>query len=111
MSDEQQFRKLLLGACLVGAALLMLQPLDAGADPAHERMPAATATFEVPNPGTSIRLDSHTEVHGWNLANGWYFGRHRGDHSGLGFVWQKDTAPFPSTLFVSTSGIRMVHRF
>ncbi len=63
--------------------------------------------FSVPAPGQTLKLDGHTELQGWALPRGWYFGKHRGEHSGIGFLWQAADRQ----LSLSTKGIRFVRRF
>ena len=52
-------------------------------------------------------LDDYTRVTGWQVADRWYFGKTRGDDSGIGFVWQREA----DQLSVSTGGIRLIRRF
>ena len=52
-------------------------------------------------------LDHKTRVTGWKVARNWYFGRQRGDDSGLTLVWQRKK----NQLSVSKDGIRVTRRF
>lgn len=54
------------------------------------------------------RLDDHTRVIGWKLADRWYFGRQRGQDSGVAFVWQRDSK---HQFSISEDGVRFVRRF
>ncbi len=56
---------------------------------------------------SQYQLDDYTEMTGWRLSDRWYFGRHEGADSGLGFVWQDDA----DQMSISTNGIRFIRRF
>jgi hypothetical protein len=54
-----------------------------------------------------FKLDHRTEVLGWRLSEKWYFGRQRGDDSGLTLVWQQQR----NQVSLSRDGVRVTHRF
>ncbi len=56
---------------------------------------------------THYQLDHKTKVTGWRVAKGWYFGRQKGEDSGLTLVWQRKQ----DQLSLSREGIRITRRF
>ena len=54
------------------------------------------------------RLDQFTKVTGWQVSNNWYFGRQKGEDSGLTLVWQRSAADQVS---LSKDGLRFTRRF
>ena len=56
---------------------------------------------------TKYRLDHETEMLGWQVSNSWYFGRQRGEDSGLTLVWQQDN----HQVSFSKDGLRLTKRF
>ena len=81
---------------------------------AQEPAPADDFTkprFEVTTPGPlgseRLPIDGYTQVTGWELGAGWYFGNYKGDQRGVGLLWQDTHDQFSLT----TKGVRFVHRF
>ena len=56
---------------------------------------------------TKYRLDHETEVLGWQVSDSVYFGRQRGEDSGLTLVWQQEN----NQVSLSKDGIRLTRRF
>ncbi|MBM4204864.1 MAG: hypothetical protein FJ194_12045 [Gammaproteobacteria bacterium] len=54
-----------------------------------------------------FQLDGRNQVLGWKLSDRWYFGRQRGDDSGLALVWQHQQTRFSLT----RSGVRITRSF
>lgn len=77
--------------------------------PAQALEPASDIKLDLSHPYgvTQYRLDHATEVTGWRVAKGWYFGRQRGSDSGLTLVWQSKQ----NQLSLSKHGIRLTRRF
>ena len=106
-----------MAAVALALALVALAPFAHGgaqlsasqsaAQPPTSHDLRTSEAFSVPAPGQSLKLDGHTEVKGWALPRGWYFGKQRGEHSGIGFLWQAADRQ----LSLSTKGIRFVRRF
>ncbi len=57
---------------------------------------------------TKYELDHATQVTGWQVADRWYFGRARGDDSGLALIWQPKAS---QQMSLSSDGVRFTHRF
>ncbi len=53
------------------------------------------------------RLDHETEVLGWQVSDTVYFGRQRGEDSGLTLVWQQRN----NQVSLSKDGLRLTRRF
>ncbi len=53
------------------------------------------------------RLDHETEVLGWRVSETLYFGRQRGEDSGLTLVWQQRN----NQVSLSKDGLRLTRRF
>ena len=57
---------------------------------------------------TKHELDHATEVTGWQVRERWYFGRARGEDSGLALIWQPKAS---QQMSLSSDGLRFTHRF
>lgn len=56
---------------------------------------------------THYKLDHKTKLTGWRVGKEWYFGRQKGEDSGLTLVWQGKQ----DQLSFSREGIRLTRRF
>jgi hypothetical protein len=54
------------------------------------------------------QLDDHTRLLGWQLKDGWFFGRSRAESSEVALVWKKNSH---DQLSLSKDGLRFLRRF
>ena len=95
----------LICICLLGASASLLAGIAVADEPVHttpisfdEGYPLGVAKFE---------LDHATQMTGWQVADSWYFGRQKGEDSGLTLVWQGGQDQFS----FSKEGLRFTRRF
>ncbi|MCZ6656519.1 MAG: hypothetical protein O7C67_04430 [Gammaproteobacteria bacterium] len=87
-------------ACALGASSVVCadEAIEAEQLALHDHYPLGVEKY---------RLDHATQVTGWQIANSWYFGKQKGEDSGLTLVWQGDREQFS----VSKDGLRFTRRF
>ena len=93
------------------AALLATVAGTAAADDAADAFEERRLNLEVSKDYAlglnKYRLDHETEMLGWRVSKSWYFGRQRGEDSGLTLVWQQRN----NQVSFSKDGLRLTRRF